>query len=126
MKIEEHNIGRTVLCDICNEDWTDRAESGGFIFRGKAYCPTCAQKALPCIRAYREEHLIRACCPAGLPFGEFVRRYRGGDGKITVYSFDDAEEMRRSLHAQRTEGRSYHETKHYTHRFYPVIHDSTI
>ena len=32
-------VGRTVVCDICDQDWTDRPESGGFLFVSKAYCP---------------------------------------------------------------------------------------
>ena len=105
MRTEKHNIGRTVLCDICNEDWTDRRESGGFIFQSKAYCPECARKDLPRITAYGEQDLIRACCPAGLPFADFVRRYRGGDGYIIVQSFDSPHKMREALASARKENR---------------------
>lgn len=31
-------VGRNVVCDICDADWTDRPESGGFLFVSKAYC----------------------------------------------------------------------------------------
>jgi len=106
MRTETHNMGRTVLCDICNEDWTDRPESGGFIFESKAYCPDCARESLPSIIAYNEQHFIRASCPAGLAFPDFVRQYRGGDGQIIVSSFDSIHEMWEVLASERKENGS--------------------
>lgn len=71
------DIGDIVVCDICDEDFTDSQEQGGFIFGSNAYCPRCAKRSLPDIKKYGEESYIRATCPDGKPFADFVRKYRG-------------------------------------------------
>lgn len=78
------DIGRTVVCDICDEDFTDRTECGGFIFGSKGYCPLCAPSGLVSIKRYAEERYIRATCPDGQSFADFVRAYRGGNNAILV------------------------------------------
>lgn len=77
-------IGEQVVCDICNRDLTNSAESGGFIFGSNGYCPACAGKAMPDIRRYNEEHHVRARCPAGQSFADFIRAYRGPNAVIKV------------------------------------------
>jgi hypothetical protein len=76
-------VGRNVVCDICDQDWTDRPESGGFLFISKAYCPDCAVEGLRTIKKYREERYIRALC-GDESFADFVRRMRGPDAFIRV------------------------------------------
>ena len=89
---QEIGIGRLVTCDICDEDYTDRSDSGGFIFGSYAYCPSCALRCAPDIRRFNEGHLIRATCPAGVAFAEFVRQYQyrantGSDSiRVTTFS----------------------------------------
>lgn len=93
-KIEsETNIGRQVICDICNVDHTDSPERGGMIFGSNAYCPICTAKAMPTIKKYHEEDYIKAHCPKGQSFADFVRAYRGGDGIIKVITADSIQEL---------------------------------
>jgi hypothetical protein len=68
--------GSEVVCDVCNDDWTDRTESGGFIFGSNAHCPKCAQIYEPQIISYGEQHLIQARCPKDQSFADFVREFR--------------------------------------------------
>ena len=77
-------IGDIVVCDVCSEDYTERDDTGGFIFGSYAYCPACAKKQLPAIRGYGEEHMIRARCPEAVTFANFVRAQRGPDAAIQI------------------------------------------
>jgi len=81
------SVGAIVVCDVCNEDYTARTESGGFIFGSYAYCPACAVKHLPVMRRYGEEHHIHARCPATQSFADFVRELRGPDAYVSITSF---------------------------------------
>ena len=36
------DIGETVLCDLCNADYTDSEAEGGILVGTYAICPTCA------------------------------------------------------------------------------------
>jgi hypothetical protein len=80
---EKFPIGRAVVCDICDGDWTDRPEPGGFLFTSKAYCPDCAVEGLRTIKKYKEERYIVAMCGQE-SFADFVRRMRGPDAFIRV------------------------------------------
>jgi len=75
-------IGKIVVCDVCDGDFTDSKESGGFIFCSSAYCPKCAEEWLPRIKIIHEVGHIRAYCPEGKSFADFVREYRGPDAVI--------------------------------------------
>jgi hypothetical protein len=77
-------VGRTVICDVCGKDWTDRTESGGFLFSSYAYCPDCAERGLASIKEYNEERYIRAFCPEGEAYADFARRMRGPDAGIKI------------------------------------------
>lgn len=79
-------IGRTVTCDVCNEDWTDRPESGGFLFDSYAYCPDCAVIQLPTIQRYHEESHIKARCPSDQSFADWCRCLRNGEHTIKFKS----------------------------------------
>ena len=83
-KISEVELGRTVVCDICNKDFTDSKESGGFIFSGYAYCPNCAKSGMESVKMYKEEEFIKAICPKGTSFADFCRDFRGKDAKIII------------------------------------------
>lgn len=94
MKIESHKpMGNIVICDVCNGDFTDSELSGGFIFGSNAYCPRCAKRNLPMIKSYNEEHYIKAFCPEGVTFADFVRKYRGPNAAITVMRLDNIQEL---------------------------------
>jgi hypothetical protein len=71
--IEIIEPGNLVFCDYCGEDWTERTESGGFLFGDKAVCPTCAPKSLASIKSYGEERYIRGTCPEGKSYADWVR-----------------------------------------------------
>lgn len=77
-------VGRTVVCDGCSADWTDRPGGGGFLFGSYGYCPDCAPRMLEDIERFHEEGYIRARCEAGESFADFVRRMRGPDAGIRV------------------------------------------
>jgi hypothetical protein len=81
------NIGQHVFCDLCNEDYSNSEEKGGFIFMGKAFCPKCAPEQRKRIREYNESYLIQANCPHDMSFKEFVLRYRKGNNKIILKGF---------------------------------------
>jgi hypothetical protein len=87
--ITEINAGNAVNCDICNRDYTDSDEKGGFIFSTYAYCPVCAMESLQRIIGYGEEKFITHWCPKDKTFREFVMDYRGGDGIIKIISTEE-------------------------------------
>ena len=51
-------VGDIVLCDDCSVDYTNRPDSGGFIFQSKAICPVCAPRWRRLIALYGEQHFI--------------------------------------------------------------------
>lgn len=78
------DIGDTVICDICNEDYTNRDDSGGFLFGTYAYCPDCAKSRMANIRSYNEEKYIKAHCPPNMSYKDWVLQLRGGDNRIII------------------------------------------
>lgn len=77
-------VGRHVVCDVCSEDWTERPESGGFLFGSYSYCPSCAIDGLRKIKGFSEEDFIIGFCPPEESFADWVRRMRGPDSYIRV------------------------------------------
>jgi hypothetical protein len=77
-------VGDIVVCDDCSVDYTNRPESGGFIFQSKAICPACAPRWRRLIALYGETHHVRAVCPDGQVFAAFVRAWRGPNATIRV------------------------------------------
>jgi hypothetical protein len=84
MYITEEDIGNKVVCDSCGDDWTDRVESGGFLFGSYAYCPECASRSLPNIKAYGEMGYIKEYCPSGVSYKDWVLSLRNGNNTIKV------------------------------------------
>jgi hypothetical protein len=82
-----YNMGDTVLCDLCNDDYTGSIESGGAIVGSYGVCPKCWPGYKAGLEKYRETHAIRALCPDVQSFADFVREYRGGDGIVTIESW---------------------------------------
>ncbi len=70
----EIDVGQSVYCDYCNEDCTDSKESGGLLFGSYAACPTCAPNIEASAKLHGETNRIRARCPAGKPFSDWVRQ----------------------------------------------------
>lgn len=81
---ETVKVGRLVVCDDCNEDWTDSETSGGLIFELKAICPNCAPLWIKEISRHDEERFVRARCPDNQSFADFVRAWRGPDAGIKI------------------------------------------
>lgn len=92
--IESTDVGRSVLCDFCNDDYTDSPEQGGLLFCSNALCPKCAAKTLRETRSGPESKFIKATCPPGMSFADWVRDVlRGGKpASITIITGPDAEE----------------------------------
>ena len=67
------DMGRRVLCDSCSKDFTDLPDTGGMQFQSKAICPECSPRYLANVRKYGEEKYIRAICPDGMSFADWVR-----------------------------------------------------
>ena len=92
MKTETFDIGRCVVYDFCGKDWTDRPESGGFLFGSKAACPECDDDLWASIVEYGETERVRGRCAEGQPFADWVRELRGEDGnKIVVHELEEGE-----------------------------------
>lgn len=79
-------VGRTVLCDLDDTDLTDDPRSGGYMFTSYGVGPCCAERMLVSIRGHGEEHFIRARCPEGMSYADWIRSMRGPDAAITVTS----------------------------------------
>ena len=83
--IESTDIGDTVQCDVCGEEYpSTNKTSGGFLFSSYAYCPKCAPEALKRIKEYREDRYIREYCPTGMSFHNWVMKLRGGDNTVKI------------------------------------------
>src|SRR6266705_565862 len=54
--------GDEVLCDLCNADYTDSPDCGGYILSGHAVCPACALRVSMKTREYGEAP-PEAVCP---------------------------------------------------------------
>lgn len=84
--IEIIDNGPRVVCDGCNTEYTDRDDCGGFLFGTNVYCPFCATRMLPKIKEYDEEQYIKARCPPGMKFKDWVLKLRGGDNRVRIIS----------------------------------------
>ncbi len=68
--------GNTVVCDFCDDDFTNSDEQGGFLFQSKAVCPHCSEKMMVTVKKYDEEYFIRGTCPENTSFADWVRSIR--------------------------------------------------
>jgi hypothetical protein len=91
MTREVIDCGDSVICDFCNDDYTESEESGGFITGGYAVCPKCAPESMKNIKKYNEEHTVKRMCGVEESFSDMVRDYRGENNKITIISGDEAD-----------------------------------
>lgn len=78
------DVGNTVICDICCKDYTNSPLSGGFLFASHAYCPDCASLHESNIHSNGEGHLIKARCPRGMPFAEWILQQRGSNNRVII------------------------------------------
>lgn len=77
-------VGRDVLCDSDDTDLTDDPRSGGYLFGSYAIGPCCAERHEAMVRGHGEEWNIRARCPEGVTFADWIRDLRGPDAAITI------------------------------------------
>lgn len=61
-----------VRCDFCSADYTESAESGGFVSGSWAACPRCVATN----QVVRTDHDVP--CPPSMSFADFVRRTNAG------------------------------------------------
>lgn len=80
------DVGDSVCCDYCGDEYIGKPDQGGLLFQSKAVCPQCAPKLEADAKLYGEESFIRARCPAGMSFHAWVMSLRGGDNTIKVYT----------------------------------------
>jgi hypothetical protein len=78
MEIWSIDIGDTVVCDYCNEDYTESEETGGIIIDGYGVCPKCEKPSMLVDAEY--------VCRSGETFKHFILRTRK-DNTIGVYSW---------------------------------------
>jgi hypothetical protein len=67
--------GNRVVCDYCNEEYTDSDEIGGVLFNRSAYCPKCADRIITGAKKYNEEKYLQYPLE-GESFCNFVYRIR--------------------------------------------------
>ena len=72
---EPIDVGNIVVCDVCNDDYTDSDEKGGFLFRSYAYCPKCAKKDTRTLKNMEKTEMT---------FSQFVLGLRGGNNTIQI------------------------------------------
>lgn len=85
--IDIMDIGEEVVCDICNECYTDSDEVGGVMIGSYAYCPKCEAEGIANCKKFHEEQYIGKHAKPNETFKEFVLRVRNGDNTIKFYSF---------------------------------------
>lgn len=67
-----------VVCDYCNEDYTNSNECGGLLFGSYATCPKCADKIVSDAIQFDEVNKIKMRCPPEMRFYDFVMHIRKG------------------------------------------------
>lgn len=68
--------GNNVLCDLCNTDYTNSNETGGFLFSRKAVCPECAPDFEKTVIICNEKRFITDRAMPNETFRDFVYRIR--------------------------------------------------
>jgi hypothetical protein len=87
--IEFIDIGNTVLCDLCNADYTDSEEKGGLVVDASAVCPECQPGMEKSIKKYGEDSHVDARCPEGVEFRAFILKYRDGADYIAIETWEN-------------------------------------
>lgn len=86
--IEFIDIGNTVLCDLCNADYTDSEETGGMVVDANAVCPMCQPEMEISVKKHSEEDHVDARCPQGVEFRVFILQYRNGADYIAIETWE--------------------------------------
>lgn len=86
--IKTVHLGRTVLCDSCNKDYSNSDASGGFLFGSHAICPECETNYRATVKGFGEEWNIKGECPKGMSFRDWVIDVVCGGKERTVKTFE--------------------------------------
>ena len=70
------DVGDDVLCDHCGRDYSDSEECGGILFETRAICPKCEDEWIASAKRFGETSCIKAKCPEGVTFADWVRSIR--------------------------------------------------
>jgi hypothetical protein len=89
VSIQQFDVWNSVWCDICNEDYTNSDERGGFLLQSKAVCPKCQDRVHADVVRYGEEQYIRKWCPPDMSFKEWCLELRSGNNTIKILSDED-------------------------------------
>lgn len=73
MKVINIETGNDVVCDYCGDDYTTSHATGGILFGTYAVCPKCTPKVIADATRFGESNLIRATCPNGMSYADWVR-----------------------------------------------------
>jgi len=65
-------LGDTILCDLCNADYTDSDETGGMLFGSYGVCPKCMPTFMEGVNKYEEHHAIKSLCPPDMSHRDFI------------------------------------------------------
>ena len=69
------DIGRMVVCDFCNEDYTDSDATGGLLMGSKALCAKCVDRYSETLAQDADDGRVAFALPEiGETFSDFVRR----------------------------------------------------
>lgn len=90
--ISEQDIGDTVVCDMCNADYTDSKETGGILFGSYAVCPKCHPSVMKDIERHNEQGHIRGICPPNISFKNWILKIRNGNNSIKIYEIAKTDE----------------------------------
>lgn len=87
-KIKSYDLGNSVVCDICNENYTDSDECGGITFGSYAVCPKCTPRIEKRAKESNEVHRIEFRCPPDKSFKDWVIEdlRHGKPGKMEIIS----------------------------------------
>ena len=59
------------ICNSCGKDYSDSADTGGFIIGDRAICPLCAPRVYQEIEFY-QQNIITNFCPKDISFSTFI------------------------------------------------------
>ena len=76
--------GRTVVCEACGADWTDRPDTGGFMYDDHPVGPCCARRLGDRARGTGNPDRIWGRCPPGRSFASWIRELRGQPGQAAA------------------------------------------
>jgi hypothetical protein len=69
------DVGNRVICDSCNEEYTNSAEEGGVLFNRTAFCPKCTPRIVASAIKCHEERFLQYPI-AHETFRDFILRIR--------------------------------------------------